>query len=330
MNPDDIARALEEVRPQTPETQGWGARVRRRNRSRRLGGVAALGASLVAAVAALAMFTQPWQPVSRTTPVPASTPTASFQQPVEELEACAARVRYVETVATIEEAVQAAFCGPASEGEDSEYVQVPLPDELVARIVAQITAVDTHWGIQPGLNPVLRTPSLVLVNAHGETITLVGEPLRGFSWYPPPGTGGLHHWTPDPAMTAQMMAEITRDGACTAPTSMTTGDVEVHVYDAGGGADAIAEVIGHLEKAGFLVRDTREKATKTLGGPIVLRGGGSEKATGGSLVSSWFAPSVGAEMSRDDGLVDVLVTDEFTSDALQEGKREMPDGGVTC
>lgn len=214
MNPDDIARALEDARPATPEPRGWGARARRRHRNRRLGGVTAVGVTMVVSMVVLATATDLGQPAVRTTPVPADMPTVT-SAPVEELVACAARVAYNETVTTVAEAVHGAFCGTVEFGS-AEYVQVQLSDELVADIVAEITTTDTLLGRQPGLDPTA-SAGLVLMDEAGHTITLAGDPVRQFLWYPPPGTGGIHGWTPSPELASRMLAEITRDGLCTAP-----------------------------------------------------------------------------------------------------------------
>lgn len=223
----------------------------------------------------------------------------------------------------LEDMTSAVVCGPV--GDDPEgSLQIPLSDELAADIVAEITAEDRVAGFQPGIGR--SAPSLVLLSDHGDPLSLQGTP-DGYNWYPSSNEGGLHVWTPSRDLAARMWAEIGGSGQCTVPGRITPDQVPVQVYDGGGGAVAVAAVVEHLEEAGFLVTDTGESITPSLGSPVYLRGGGESR--GMDLVETWVGSGSG-EMSRDDNIVDVVVTDGFTVDVLKEGQPDISDGNFRC
>lgn len=222
----------------------------------------------------------------------------------------------------IEDMTRAVICGPVGDGTRS--VQTELSDELVTDIVSEITAEDRMAGFLPGIGRA--APSLVLLSEHGDPLTLQGTP-DGYRWYPPSNEGGIHMWTPSRELADRMWAEIGASGQCTVPGRIASDRVPVHVYDGGGGADAVAAMVAHLEAAGFPVTDTGESVAPSLGGPVYLRASGDNRGT--ALVASWSGGG-GGEMSRDDNIVDVVVTDEFTVDALTEGKQEVSDGQFNC
>lgn len=168
---------------------------------------------------------------------------------------------------------------------------------------------------------------LALRTAAGDVRSLVGSAEAGrFNWYEPTGEG-LMEWRPSPALLERMRSEIVATGDCVRPQRQTTADVQVHVYSAGGDDAAVAAAAAHLRQAGFAVTVTGEKAFKSLGGPIILRGSNQHQEI--ELVGTWFGGG-GGEMSRSDAIVDVRVTDEFTAEALRQGQPDQPIGDIAC
>lgn len=182
-------------------------------------------------------------------------------------------------------------------------------------------------GLQPGISAT-NAQGLALRTAAGDVRSLVGSAEVGrFNWYEPTGVG-LMEWRPSPALLERMRSEIVATGECVRPPRQTTADVQVHVYSAGGDDAAVAAAAAHLRQARFAVTVTGEKAFKSLGGPIILRGSNHHQEVG--LVGTWFGGGGGGEMSRSDAIVDVLVTDEFTADALRQGQADQPIGDIAC
>lgn len=324
MNPEELPEALDDMIPQKPSAAGWGERIRRRRRNRRVGAASAAG---VAAAAVLAAAVQlGGQPTMTATPMPAD---PSTQEPVVgpvDPTVCAESALRDPSDGTglqIEDMVRAVVCGPVLD-DPTASLQILLPDELAADIVAEITVEDRMAGFQPGIGR--SAPSLVLLSEHGDPYTLQGTP-DGYQWYPPSSEGGIHRWVPSDELADRMWALIGASGECTVPGRIKPGQVPVHVYDGGGGADAVTIMAEHLEGAGFPVTITGEHVAPSLGGPVYLRASGDNRGT--SLVASWSEGSAG-EMSRDDNIVDVVVTDSFTVDVLKEGQPDISDGNFRC
>lgn len=218
-------------------------------------------------------------------------------------------------------------CGPiANEDGSTDSVQIPLSDELVSDIVDEITSQDVYVGIQPGVD--VQAPSLVLLSATGDPYAIQGTP-EGYSWYDPEPTG-MNVWTPSRELAARIYAEMTRDGTCTAPDRLVPSDVTVDVYDAGAGSESVQGVVDHLSAAGFRVTNTQEMAVPNMGGPIIIRGG--PESIGMGLVESQFT-GVSGELSREDAVVDVLVTAVFNEGPPSFALKPLQDiasGSVTC
>lgn len=217
-------------------------------------------------------------------------------------------------------------CVPLQTEMEPEWHAIKLSDELVAEVVARA-------GLEAQTSPAptdrtdqLRYPlaGLVLSGPDG-AVKLSGSPI-GFGWRWP---GGLvASWVPSPGLAEEMWGEITRDGACVRPANLSVSEVPVHVYDAGGGPEAVASVVAHFTGAGFPVTDTGETATVDTAAPLTVRGGYANGQTV-PLVGSWLG-DFWAEMSRDDGVVDLLVTHEFTPAVLVQGEPEVVNGQLTC
>ena len=215
-------------------------------------------------------------------------------------------------------------CGPVDGGAP---VQIPLSDDLVKEMVAELSAQDFDGGPQPGIT--WEAPSLVFLSKAGDPYTILGTP-DGYYWYDPE-PGGMNLWRPSPPLAARIWDEMSRDGFCTAPDRLLPSEVRVDIYDGGGGSASVQRVVDHLAAAGFDVTNTQETATPSLGGPIILRGG-SESNGGMGLVGSQFV-SVGGELSREDDVVDVLVTSVFNDEDppfAREPLTDVPKGGLTC
>lgn len=219
-------------------------------------------------------------------------------------------------------------CGPVGDEEPpTGSVQIALSDELVADIVDEITSQDVLVGIEPGIS--MAAPSVVFLSPEGDPFTIQGSP-EGYRWYDPEPTG-LNMWQPSPGLAARIYAEMTRDGICTAPARLVPTDVKVDVYDAGGGAASVERVTTRLTQAGFTVTNTGESAFQSLGSPIIVRGSNDNQA-GVGLVESQFT-GAGGEMSREDDVVDVLVTSQFDDETppfAAEPATDVPNGSITC
>ncbi len=227
----------------------------------------------------------------------------------------------------IADMTRAYACGPILNEDGSvESVQIPLSDELVSDIVDEITSQDVYVGIQPGVD--VQAPSIVLLSATGDPYTIQGTPEM-YSWYDPEPTG-MNVWTPSRELAARIYAEMTRDGTCTAPDRLVPSDVTVDVYDAGAGSESVQGVVAHLAAAGFRATNTHETAIASMGGPIIIRGGPESHGMG--LVESQFT-GAGGELSRDDAVVDVLVTAVFNEEAPSFALKPLQDiasGSLTC
>lgn len=220
MNPDELPEALEELIPPKPSASGWGERIRRRRRNRRAGAAAAAG---VAAVAVLAAAVQlGGQPTITATPMPADPSTTEPVATRVDPTVCAESVRGApeDHGFGIEDMSRAVVCGPVVDDPDG-VVQIELSDQLAAEIVAEVTSEDRLEGFQPGIGH--SAPSLVLLSEHGDPLTLQGTPDR-YRWYPPPGEGGIHMWTPSPELAQRMWDEIAATGQCTVSDPTFTCD----------------------------------------------------------------------------------------------------------
>lgn len=168
-------------------------------------------------------------------------------------------------------------------------VQIPLSDDVVKEMVAELSAQDFNGGREQGIT--WEAPSLVFLSKAGDPYTILGTP-DGYYWYDPE-PGGMNQWRPSAQLAARIWDEMSRDGFCTALDRLLPSDVRVDVYDGGGGSASVQRVVDHLAAAGFDVTDTHEAAMSSLGGPIILRGG-PESNGGGMLVGSQFI-SVGED-----------------------------------
>lgn len=216
-------------------------------------------------------------------------------------------------------------CGPVDGGVP---VQIPLSDDLVKEMVAELSAQDFNGGPEPGIT--WEAPSLVFLSKAGDPYTILGTP-DGYYWYDPE-PGGMNQWRPSAQLAARIWEEMLRDGFCTAPDRLLPSEVRVDVYDGGGGSASVQRVVDHLAAAGFDVTNTHETATPSLGGPIILRGG-PESNGGGMLVASQFM-SVGGEVSQsEDAVVDVVVTSVFNDEDApfaREPLTDVPNGELKC
>ncbi|MDO5736832.1 MAG: LytR C-terminal domain-containing protein [Propionibacteriaceae bacterium] len=227
----------------------------------------------------------------------------------------------------IADMTRAYACGPI-EGRDpaKDSVQIPLSDELVADIVKEIGPRDGMVGLLPGVT--MAAPSLVFLSAEGDPLTILGTP-EGYRWYDPEPTG-MNQWVPSAGLAARIYDEMTRDSTCAAPPRIVPADVKVDVYDAGGGAASAELVAEHLAEAGFDVTNTGESAFQSLGSAIITRAAPGNAAM--DLVGSQFTDA-GGEMSREDDVVDVLVTtmfDEENPPFAAEPAKDVPNGSITC
>ncbi|MHA6513357.1 hypothetical protein [Tessaracoccus sp. Z1128] len=327
MTRDNLADELDGLVPTPPEASGWGPKVRTEHRRRRVrtSGVVA-GAAAVAVVGVGMLLLNVPQPTILATPAESTTEPAEATPTSEpSVTACADRVEWKQTVAVLPDVTGAFFCVSENPGGTS-FVQVAFSSDLTVDIVSELQMNAFLLGLLPGISAT-NAHGLALRTAAGDVRSLVGSVEDGrFNWYEPTGEG-LMEWRPSPELLERMRSEIVATGHCVRPPRQTTADVQVHVYSAGGDDTAVAAAAAHLRQAGFAVTVTGEKALKSLGGPIILRGSNQHREI--ELVGTWFGGG-GGELSRNDAIVDVLVTEEFTADALHQGQPDQPIGDITC
>jgi len=328
MNEEEISETLNQVVPhrEVPEGMLAGAR-RRRGRARVLTGAAAVG--LVAALAIPLGLSMGGSAQQVATPAP--TPFSTSTSPQTDGVLCPPG----DTTpgATLGDVTRGYACGPVGVyGTTNESVQIPLSDDLVADIVDEATSEQQPVeGPDTIGEPYFEYPdnvaSLVLLGNDGSYLVMVGIP-DGYTWYAP----GHTEWEPSWELADRIWAEMAQDSNCTVPEYLYPPDVVVEVYNAGAGAASVERVTQHLEEAGFAVTNTGETVSAAPGGSIIMRGA-NENGAGLWLVSSYLDTSGIGEMSREDDVVELLITSEFNDEAdpflTPMGLRAI-DGSMTC